>query len=131
MLRRSTFLPLAAALSIVALVLGGCSSDDDSSTRGANSGSQAADASGSNSGGEDSDERAFDVEREDLARALSIGASADDYEVDGDTIRLIFNDGSKDSVTAMINCTASNQLKADDDRVQLVFPDGAVDCDAL
>lgn len=74
-------------------------------------------------------DRPFGLDREGLAQSMLAGTKADRWEVDGNTIRLIFSEGSVDSVSPVINCTATNSLKADEDRVVLVYPDGEVDCD--
>lgn len=142
MSRRPNLL-LAAVLGVIALTLGAaaCSGDGDSSDAGTPDPTEQAagtdddgqdgpgDATGGSADGDDS--RPFGVDRSQLATALETATSADDHEVDGNTIRLIFNDGSKDDVTATINCSASAQIKSDDDEVELVYPDGTVDCTTL
>lgn len=74
------------------------------------------------------DDRPFDIDRETLARSLAPATKADRWEIDGDTIRLIYDSGSASAVTSTINCTAANTLKSDEDQVVLVYPDGEVDC---
>src|SRR5690606_6762569 len=101
----------------------GNTNSTDSSDGEASGGSGASDS--------DSSDRVFDVSRESLAKSLVIGTSADDYKVDGDTIRLIFKDGSKDSVSAVIACSASMQLKGENDRIEVTYPDGTADCAEL
>lgn len=78
---------------------------------------------------DEDDSRAFDVDDDGLAAAMQSGTGADDVEVDGNTFRLNFNDGSVDDVTSSINCRAMNEVKGADDQVVLVYPDGEVNCD--
>lgn len=78
---------------------------------------------------EGEDGRIFGVDDEGLARSMKAGTGADRVEVDGSTFRLIFDEGSVDSVSVTINCIAMQSVKGDDDSVVLVYPDGEVACD--
>lgn len=73
--------------------------------------------------------RPFGVNAEALAEAISTATRADDFEIDGNSFRLIYNEGEVDGTTAFINCTVVNELKGDDDTITLVYPDGELNCE--
>lgn len=130
---------LVSVISAMLLMFGAvaCSDDEasDSGTNSANetSGEDAGDDRGDgeavDSSGMGDEERPFGVNLSAMARALAGGTGADRHEVDGNTVHLIFDEGSVDDVKAAINCSVAVSMIAEDDRVVLVYPDGEVDCD--
>src|SRR5690606_1467803 len=112
-----------AALALT-LALAGCSDDDDTSASSA----PAADAVGDTDAGSSDDEgaagaqqaladavggdgeRPFGVSAEDLAVAMQAATRADRVEVDGNTFRLYFDEGSVEDVTARTKCSAMNMI---------------------
>jgi hypothetical protein len=129
--------PLAAALFALALIIGGsaCSSDGGSAepvstTSGADV--AADEAAGGGSEGTDGDEgdgQELDIDQSTWAIALAAGTSADDHLVEGSTIVLIFDSGSKDDVKATVNCSAASAIAPSTaGEIVLRYPDGSLSC---
>jgi hypothetical protein len=125
---------IAASLLSALVVLGAsaCSSGDDtpSSTPSDDAGDRSARDAAQAMTGNDGD-RAFGVDREAIGSALKSATRADDVRIEGDTIELVYEEGSAESASAHVNCTAGLALIADEDRLALVYPDGRIDCDDL
>lgn len=83
--------------------------------------------SGSGGSAGDSD-RAFGIDDSGLAETLQRGLSADEVQIDGNTFRVIYSEGSIDSPTAAMNCRVSVDIAGADDVIVLVFPDGELNC---
>lgn len=120
---------LAASLCAVALTFGAvaCSSDGDAASKKS---IPSGGAPGTNDGGVLDPEggRPFGVDRSSMAVALAAATSAADHSVDGSTIELIYDSGSREDPTARINCSVAVSMVGEDDRVVLSYPDGPLDC---
>lgn len=76
----------------------------------------------------DEDSSIYSGELETLGTALKAGTGADSFSVDGTTVRLHFSEGSREDVSAHINCSAAGSVVDDGHTVILVYPDGERDC---
>ncbi|HLT17159.1 MAG TPA: hypothetical protein VK007_10680 [Acidimicrobiales bacterium] len=141
---------VAATAAALLLAAAACSDDDDGGAPATADDAASVDDAGAGDGAAEDDDqdapigiaedgtldlpegedgRIFGVDDEGLARSMKAGTGADRVEVDGSTFRLIFDEGSVDSVSVTINCIAMQSVKGDDDSVVLVYPDGEVACD--
>lgn len=121
--------PIAAAVVAALLLVGAAGCSDDSS--GDKTSAAATDANGDDGtvSGDGDASRPFGVDADGLATAMKSGTGADRVEVDGNTFRLYFDEGSTEDVMAMVKCSAMDSVKGDDDSVVMVFPDGELECD--
>lgn len=76
----------------------------------------------------DEDSSIYSGELETLGTALKAGTGADSFSVDGTTVRLHFSEGSREDVSAHINCSAAGSVVDEGHTVILVYPDGERDC---
>lgn len=128
---------LIVSIAILAVGATACSSDDDGDRPSATPESVAGDDAtpaddetgndGAGGGGNDS-ERPFGVDRESLASAVATATGAASHDVDGDTIRLRYDEGSREDVTASINCSVVLGMKDPADRIEMTYPDGEFEC---
>ena len=117
----------SAALAVALLGVTACSDDDDGAA-GDDQPAAESNGGGAASGLDESAGRPFGVDASGMATAMKAGAGADRVEVDGNTFRLYFDEGSKDDVTATVTCSAMDSVSGDDDLVVMVYPDGELDC---
>ncbi len=126
MSRRPTH-SLAAALVALALTFGGsaCSSDGGS----AEPVSTTSGADEIVGGGPEGDGLELDVDGSTWATALAAATLADDHLVEGSTIELVFDSGSKDDVKATLNCSAASAIApSTEGEIVLRYPDGSLSC---
>lgn len=134
MKRRSALVVIAALLLLVGAA--SCSDDSDDGAQGGGAASVGAgdsdDASAAAAaiaeGLDEDGGRPFGVSREDVGHALATATKAERFEVDGNVLRLIYAEGSKDDSTASINCSVASGMIGDDDEAIAVYPDGELDC---
>lgn len=124
--------PLVTMLLLAGMVA--CSSDDapaDSSSTVRPTEAAGPATSAEVAGEVDDDGGQVFADTDGFATALKAAVGADGVGVDGDTIRLTFDDGSVDDVMAHINCSAATSLRERGEQIVLSFPDGEVDCEVL
>ena len=122
--------------AILALSSTACSSDStgeeqeaaaSGATDSRNADSDTAARDGDDPGESPSDSN-YGSDLEVLGAGLQAGTGAESFDVDGNTIRLHFAEGSVDDPMAHVSCSAATQLLDAEHQAILVFPDGEKDC---
>lgn len=67
------------------------------------------------------------LDLETRAEAIGSVIDFDDYSIDGSTLTIVFDDGSKDS-DAIVVCTAANGVLDEGETVVVEYPDGSTTC---
>lgn len=126
---------VVAIVSALVLGVAACGDDDgeasssttspvgDATSDGDVSSADDAEQEGDGDGSEMSDD-----DRERVARALLSTVGADGYEIDGDTLVYIFEDGSSEDPGVDVNCMSMIAIQGAFELVLLQFPDGTHEC---
>lgn len=124
---------VVAIVSALLLGVAACGDDDGEAsavtTAPVGDATSDGDVSSADDAEEDRDESEMsDDDRERVARALVSTVGADSYEIDGETLVYIYEDGSSEDPGVDAHCMSMIAIQGAFELVILEFPDGSHEC---